>query len=346
MPELAELLQGSQLDSVHPWQEPGLRQLLDLHKRDRLPHGLLLLGRQAAGIDAFAWVLARHLLCRGAREGTREEEDAIRPCGSCSGCHLTAAGNHPDLIWVYPKESSRIRVGDIRLLLERLAESAQQGGARVAIITPAEQLNINASNALLKRLEEPGRDTWLLLTAASESRLLPTIRSRCQRFAPGTPDAASAEAWLRQNAKDSSPEDLALALRLADGNPPAALACLQNDLPVRRRQLLQDLLQLARGSVGGEALAKHYAELPPRLLLDLLQRSLQQVIRDQCTGRDETGLAAHLSVDGSFQMLRRLTRLSGDLAELGQIPFLLCLESFFLELGSLLQGRRESMQLI
>ena len=94
------------------------------------------------------------------------------PCGECASCRRAALAQHPDLIRLEPIEDSRqIRIEQVRELCAELALTSHQGGYKVAIISPADALNRNAANALLKTLEEPTARTVLILVATQPSRL-------------------------------------------------------------------------------------------------------------------------------------------------------------------------------
>src|SRR5450631_1062843 len=94
------------------------------------------------------------------------------PCGHCRDCRLFLASQHPDFITVAPIEDSKlIRIEQIRELTEQLTLTAHGGGATAVLIAPADTLNANAANALLKTLEEPRPGVTLLLVASVPSRL-------------------------------------------------------------------------------------------------------------------------------------------------------------------------------
>ena len=123
------------------------------------------------------------------------------PCGHCRECRLIGASQHPDYLAVGPLEDSRqIRVEQIRELAEQLALSSHGGGASVALIAPADAMNANAANALLKTLEEPRGGVSLLLLTALPSRLAATILSRCQRLVVPRPSRGQSLAWLARRA--------------------------------------------------------------------------------------------------------------------------------------------------
>jgi len=107
------------------------------------------------------------------------------PCGECKSCRKITARSHPDIISVQPQKN-RIRIGQIRELHEILALKPYEAKYRFVIISDAHNMNVEAANALLKVLEEPPPETFLILSAYHPHDLLPTIASRCQhvRFRP------------------------------------------------------------------------------------------------------------------------------------------------------------------
>lgn len=159
----------------------------------RMPHAVLIQGGRGVGKRTLAVLLARTLLCRTPREG---------PCGECPACRKSARGLHPDIAgWmrddVYgpdpaireardervskrkPVFASEITVGFGRAIAGFLETRAFEGPRRVALLVEAQRMNEEASNALLKSLEEPAPGNVAILTSSAPTRLLPTIRSRC-----------------------------------------------------------------------------------------------------------------------------------------------------------------------
>ena len=149
------------------------------------PHALLLVGPRGVGKTTLAFDLAAGLLCLA-------DEPSARPCRDCRACRKVAADNHADLHLVAPEGAGeQIRIGQVQGLASELALTAMEGRFRVAVITAAHRLNLDAQNALLKTLEEPGPATCLILCADDAAPLLPTVLSRSARLrlAP-TPIAA------------------------------------------------------------------------------------------------------------------------------------------------------------
>jgi DNA polymerase-3 subunit delta' len=173
-----------------PWLVPLCEQLVRARRAHRFPTGLLIHDERGAGGGALALFAAQLALCR----------EAQAPCGRCRDCRQWQTGQHPDYIDVVPLEDSKyIRVEQVRELSEQLALTAHNGGASVALLNPADSMNPNAANALLKTLEEPRAGVTLILLCAVPSRLPATIISRCQRIRVQPPTREASVAWLQQH---------------------------------------------------------------------------------------------------------------------------------------------------
>ena len=185
--------------TVFPWHRSELERLMSV----RLPHALLIRGPQGVGKLSFAQNLAQSLLCESPTGGMA--------CERCPACGWFESSSHPDFRLIEPgnlaesgneeqgpnKGSARILIEQIRGLTDFINLSSHRGGAKVILIQPAEALNANAANALLKNLEEPPAGTYFLLVAHRIQFLLPTIRSRCQQIALTAPESDAAIEWLQ-----------------------------------------------------------------------------------------------------------------------------------------------------
>lgn len=176
------------LDRVHG-QPRAIETLTSALRTGSVHHGYLFGGPEGVGKELTATAFAQALLCT---------DEPNVGCGKCSACVRIEKRNHPDVTVVMPEDelvsrglagrsdftnvpSRELKVVQIRKLQERLAFRALEGRYKVAIIVSAEKMNPQAQNAFLKTLEEPPRDTIILLIAAGVDRLLPTIRSRCSK---------------------------------------------------------------------------------------------------------------------------------------------------------------------
>jgi len=151
-----------------PWFAAPLARVNDARARGQLGQSLLIHAHPGAGGGLFARRVAQTLLC---------ERDGSPGCGECRGCMRVAAGQHPDFREIGPIEDSRqIRIDQVREVLEGLSMGSYEGRATVIVFDPADSMNESSANALLKNLEEPRRDAYLLLVATQPSLLPATIR--------------------------------------------------------------------------------------------------------------------------------------------------------------------------
>ncbi len=228
----------AEADTSHPRFTAGLaghqaaeRLFLDAYASGRLHHAWLLTGPQGIGKATLAYRIARFLLKHGPAEGMGglfgpAIPDRLDVAADDPVFRRIAAGGHADLLTIERevnektgKLRSEIAVDQVREVTQFLHLTAAEGGWRIVLIDPADDLNTNAANALLKVLEEPPRRAMLLLVSHAPGGLLPTIRSRCRtlRLAPLEPPAM--DQWMAGALPDVTGEDRALLLELAEGAP-------------------------------------------------------------------------------------------------------------------------------
>lgn len=257
------------------------RAFLDALARGRLHHAWLLTGPEGLGKATFAYRAARRLL--GARPdsgfgllGTSPDDPEAR---------LVSARAHPDvLVLERAVEDGKIKkyisVDDARTLPDFFAKAPSRSAYRVAIVDAADDMNINAANALLKTLEEPPERGVLFLVAHAPGRLMATIRSRCRRlgFQPWSGEAVAD--FVRRRTELSQIEAAALA-RMARGAPGRALRLAQSqaleldalahDLVEGRRPPASAMVKLADGFRGAEGQAR----------FELLFERLSEAVRER-----------------------------------------------------------------
>jgi len=229
----------------------------------RTHHAYLFEGPEGIGKQTAGQALAARLLC-----DTPQDADA---CIQCQSCRLLAAGNHPDFHLIHrglhkfhPDRSIRaskglfIAVEVVRhFLIQPATTTPSLGRCRVFLIREAQRMNEQAQNALLKTLEEPPGQARLILVTASASRLLPTIRSRCQRVAFDLLPPAFVEQQLVAGAGVDAATARTLA-GLAQGRLGTALRWHRVGLPV------------ALGEVG-DCLAQRFHALPQDFAATLVE---------------------------------------------------------------------------
>ncbi|MNZ48705.1 DNA polymerase III subunit delta' [compost metagenome] len=264
---------------VYPWQTTLWQQLTG---RQRHSHAYLLHGPAGIGKRVLADNLVAYLLC--------QRPQGASACGQCKACQLLAASTHPDYFLLEPEEPEKpIKIDQVRELVEFVVQTAQLGGRKVVLVEPAEAMNINAANALLKSLEEPSGDTVLLLISHQPSRLLPTIKSRCQQQACPVPSAAQSQAWLVGAFPEESAESLEELLVLAGGSPLTAQRLHGQGVREQRAQVVEGVKKLLKQQTAPGQLAESWNAIPLPLLFDWFCDWALLTLRYQLT-RDEAGL--------------------------------------------------------
>lgn len=272
------------LNPVYPWQQNDWARLRELRKRP--PHGLLFKGPRGIGKFDLSMNFARSLLCQ-------QPDQNDLACGTCPSCHWFDQGSHPDFRLLQSeslslegeenesgkKPSKQISVEQIRSLADFVGMSAHQGGRRVVVVHPAETMNINAANALLKSLEEPPAGLIFILVSHKPQQLLPTILSRCLSFALPAPDVASAAHWLQQQGV----KDPGAALASSGFAPLQALQLDEQAGSAEREKLLRAVRQPAALDVF--ALAEALQKTEQVLVVQWLQQWCYDLSAMKLAGR-------------------------------------------------------------
>lgn len=328
--------------------EPVLAEFERALQADRLPQGWLLAGPEGIGKATLAYKLGRRLLA------LNETHETIDPDNPKTPLFAQVAGRaHPNLLVLnrsFVERSKRysqwIGVDAVRRLRAFLGATASQSGYRVVLVDRADELNINAANALLKALEEPPEKTVFLLVAVGEGRLPVTIRSRCRvvRLEPlaEAPLRAATEAALGREDADVPPEALSLALSLSGGSVRRALEFATGEgvelygaivdafrrLPGLDEVWLQGHAEALAGAGNSERFETFFA-----LLLSLIER----LVREAATGQgaateEERKIAAGLIPAGAAgawaELWEDLRRSYSEVVGLNLDRSLFVLESF------------------
>lgn len=288
------------IEALPGWLHPALDALFAQRSAGRLHHALLIHGPRGVGKALLAEHLIRGLLCK-------QPDAQGHACGQCAPCKLYLVGNHPDARLVEPEIEHRqyapyvnaiaqddpdrkadsprkqrlISIGQIRQLNDFLVTKSQFGGWRIGVIAPAEAMNVNAANSLLKTLEEPGGNTLLMLLSERPSALPATVRSRCRSLPVAAPAHAEARAWLKALHPE---EDVDQALALAGGAPLAAAMMLDDGRLNLHGQALTELEQLLRGRIEPIALAERWSKTGAHIYVGFMQSWLVDMIRMRSGG--------------------------------------------------------------
>ena len=205
--------------------------------KNKIGHAYLFRGPDGVGKKRAALTLAAYLNCKSPREG-----DA---CCSCASCRKYNSGNHPDLIHIAP-DGAAIKIGQVRELKRHLSFPPLEAALRVIILEDIHTMRREASNSLLKTLEEPAPNNLLILTADPAGGILPTIISRCQIIPFGPLNYEDmAQVLMREHGLEE-PQALTLA-SVAEGSLGRAKLLLQEDLLAFRQEVIEGLLLMQNG---------------------------------------------------------------------------------------------------
>lgn len=287
------------MQNIIPWHKKAWQYLLTRKKMERLPHAILLSGREGVGKKHFAEKFACTLLCNN--------ENGV--CDGCDACELLKAGNHPDLITISPEDKGKaIKVDQIRDLTAELNNTSHYGGYRVVIIESADLLNMAASNSLLKTLEEPAEKTIIILISANIAVLPATIRSRCQKLLIDPPSHFVAKEWLEGELANED-ADADLLLSLSDNSPFKALESLSDNGFLRRKEFLDGLYEVLNGDLNSVQMVKNNLSIGleeacvifMRLIGDLIK--IKFSLKCSVVNKDQSEILANLAAKTTLDKL-------------------------------------------
>lgn len=276
--------------------------LLETFNSGRMPHAWLICGPKGIGKATLAYRFARFVLVHGKKDEVdagpglfgedlpSETPDNLYVSPDNPVFHRISAGGHADLMAIEReldekkgKRKNNILIEQVRGLGGFFSLTAAEGGWRVAIIDAADEMNVNAANAVLKTLEEPPERALLLLISHSPGRLLPTIRSRCRRLVLKPLEFDILSGLLSQHRPDLSPGDVQAIAHLSDGSIGHALTLAEQGGLALYRDMMQllarlpdlDILELHKMS---DQLAKTGAEEAFATVGELLKGWLNRLI--------------------------------------------------------------------
>jgi DNA polymerase-3 subunit delta' len=275
------------MKEVYPWNLEAWNSLNGL--RTHLPNALLIKGAAGIGKLDMAINFAQSLLCE-----TPNEQGL--PCCECDSCRWFEQGVHPDFRLVQPdilnitedssekeggkKPSREISVDQIRALANFANLTAHRGGYRIILIHPAEAMNSNSANAVLKTLEEPTDKLLFVLVTHKPQQLLPTILSRCLSLTVKTPSIDTGAEWLKQQGV-SNPEN---ALSQSGFAPLQALHLAEDGEGTEERNIL--LSAITRPTqLDALSLADKLQRSQPVLIIHCLQQWCYDLASTKLTGQ-------------------------------------------------------------
>jgi DNA polymerase-3 subunit delta' len=237
------------------WRTSGQNEAIELFENElktgSISHAYLLIGPRHIGKTTLSYDLALAANCL--------ETDA--PCLKCDSCQRILKGLHTDIFYISldssltgaheQKNRTEIGIDDIKKLQQYAGLPPYEGKYKIFIIDGADQLSNEAANCLLKTLEEPPDNIILMLLAFDESKILPTIASRCQKINLKPLPAKKIEQILvGEHSADA--EQAAIISRLSNGRLGWAISCLANDAELQSRlEIMNSMDNLLALNIGG-----------------------------------------------------------------------------------------------
>lgn len=281
-------------------QGAAMATFLTAYNAKRLHHGWLINGPRGVGKATLAWKIAAFLLATPPSEGGMFGDELPAPDTlDISPDHPVArrllAGSEPGLLVLrrpYDEKTKKLKsvitVDEVRGLNRFFSLSATDGGHRVVIVDSADEMNPNAANALLKQLEEPPKNTTLLLISHQPSGLLPTIRSRCRELRLAPLCAEDMAAALAQAGLENTHDTKALS-ELGGGSVGASIRLINLGGLAMYREIISLMgtlpnLDRARTLKLAEAAATRGADAKLDLLIGLVDLFLIRLARTGATG--------------------------------------------------------------
>ncbi len=311
------------------------QMFLDAYNSDRLHHAWLITGPRGIGKALLAHKIARFLLHNAPDTGNAPGlfgdvlEKAPLPTldtnPDSSVNKVITAGSHGGLLVIERqvnektgKMKAEISVDDVRKLQNFFGNTSTEGGWRVAIIDSADEMNRNAANAVLKSLEEPPKNTLLILVAHAPGKLLPTIRSRCRQLKLNPMSFMVVEDILIKRYADLSEDEVKGYAILSEGSLGYAINLVEHEGLELYIQILEILatmpiLDVPLAHKMADNLSTKKAEERYVLLGDLLTCFINRLIRHVATTNDGGISPINPVLTGELDLMTQLgTRLSLD----------------------------------
>lgn len=217
------------LETIQP---VAVKMLMNSLVKNRLAHAYLFHGPRGTGKKDAAKLLAKSFFCLN--------RNGAEPCHECRECSRIHSGNHPDVHWIEPDGQS-IKKDQILHLQKEFTYTGLESNKKVYVIHEADTMTVNASNRLLKFLEEPGKQTVAILLTENSQSILNTIRSRCQIIAF---QSLSARERQKQLMEKGIPESTARICSTLTSSVDEAISLSEDDWFAKARKLVIKLIEV------------------------------------------------------------------------------------------------------
>ena len=213
------------MNKLPAWQ----KKYIGLLSKDGLHHAYLFFGREGLGKQLLLSNLSQGILC---------EDTSIFPCGECQNCKLFLSQHHPDFHRLSIEEGKKnISIAQVIDLREKIYESSFLGKSKIILIPNIESMSRDASDSILKILEEPPKNTFFIMSSNFIHLIPSTIRSRSVEIEIQNPSIEECREWL----SESYSENIDLAIELAENRPFIARDLLELNLLELRSTFIKDI---------------------------------------------------------------------------------------------------------
>ncbi|MDZ4785163.1 MAG: AAA family ATPase [bacterium] len=210
--------------------------LLGLCRAQKLSHSLMFVGPAGIGKTLVAKEVSAALVCEKSKE-------QLGACGKCKNCHLFVSENYPDFYPIDCTNKDVSSVKAIRELISTLQLKSFTGGARIVIFNDAEKLHPAASNALLKTLEEPLKNTYFFIIIENSGKLPLTVASRCHKWCFDSLKKDELLSVANSLCKDVTAEILEKAVTFLDGGVSNLITTIESlDLAITIEKLVSKII--------------------------------------------------------------------------------------------------------
>lgn len=198
---------------------------------ERTHNSYLFSGPSGVGKALTAKAFVGSLVCKNKRE-------EYIACGECSSCKRIDMNEHPDVIWIEPEKNCNIKIDEIRSAKEALSLKPYEAPLSVCVIVEAHRMTVEASNALLKLLEDPPGKAILLLITNKKELILPTVISRCSEVRFSSLPIKDVKEIICRNTGINDKEAEFLSY-FSGGAPGKALEMIENDVVNRKNEIIK-----------------------------------------------------------------------------------------------------------
>lgn len=297
--------------NLYPWLLTTFADVSERIASQQLHHGLLFVADKGVGESSLLSLIAKTLLCGSpiskASQETQTSGDSLeakQACDSCKSCLLFNAQSHPDLKRVISDKPS-IGVDLIRNASEFVTTTSQLRGNKVVIIEEIHLMTEAASNSLLKTLEEPSNNTYILLSTHKPDSLLPTITSRCEKLRVKLPSREASLAWLSKQSKE--PVSMQ-GLQAYSDSPIAYLAAL-GEQGLNFAEFEHDIAALSTGKQSALAAAAKWQSEPAQVLAWTYRWSVNQYQQALLSDLAKAKLdSLQMTIDACHQANRKINQ--------------------------------------